>query len=247
MNVDFVLREVKEQIKNEEELGYFLIHQVRYKKILSKIHTLSGGKSLKILDVGCFPYQLGKALEKLGHGVFGVSSYHEKVKRRDVEILNVEEEELPFEDSFFDLVLFTEVIEHLPKSPVFALREMRRVCKRGGFLIVTTPNVTRLVNRIKILFGKNIAYSIEDFFESEGRGSNLYFRHNREYVMSELSEVLERCGWKNQEKRYIISYTPFRRKLVSDPLWLFVLKLVNYFVVLFVPQFRDTLFVVAWK
>lgn len=245
MNVDFILRGVEGGIKNEEELSFFLIHQVRYKKILLKIRMLSGGRRLRILDVGCFPYQLGEALEKMGHRVFGISSYHEKLTRKNVEILNVEEERLPFENDFFDLVLFTEVIEHLPKSPVLALREICRVIKSKGFLVVTTPNAVSLINRIKVFVGINIVYPIDNFFENGGRGSNLYFRHNREYTMRELLQVLERSGLAIKEKRYAISYTPFRKRLVPDPFWLFGLKLVNYFIVLLIPPFRDTLFVVA--
>lgn len=53
--------------------------------------------------------------------------------------LIAEGEELPFKDGVFDAVLCTEVLEHL-HSPGRLLREMGRVLKRDGDLVITTPN-----------------------------------------------------------------------------------------------------------
>jgi SAM-dependent methyltransferase len=44
---------------------------------------------------------------------------------------------LPFPDGAFDVILCSEVLEHL-HTPAQALSEMRRVLKRGGTLILTT-------------------------------------------------------------------------------------------------------------
>lgn len=45
--------------------------------------------------------------------------------------------DLPFSDEEFEMILCTEVLEHL-KDPRRAIAEMRRVLKRGGKVIVTT-------------------------------------------------------------------------------------------------------------
>ena len=45
---------------------------------------------------------------------------------------------MPVEDAFFDVVLCTEVLEHLP-DPIKALAELSRVLKKGGQLILTAP------------------------------------------------------------------------------------------------------------
>jgi SAM-dependent methyltransferase len=42
-------------------------------------------------------------------------------------------------DGSFDLLLLSEVIEHLP-DPIRALREAHRILKPGGFVFITTPN-----------------------------------------------------------------------------------------------------------
>ncbi len=46
---------------------------------------------------------------------------------------------LPFESGTFDLVVSSECIEHTP-DPRLALSEMARVLRKGGHMIVTTPN-----------------------------------------------------------------------------------------------------------
>ena len=46
--------------------------------------------------------------------------------------------QLPFADRVFDVVLSTEVLEHTP-DPLQGLRELARVIKPGGRLLLTTP------------------------------------------------------------------------------------------------------------
>jgi SAM-dependent methyltransferase len=47
-------------------------------------------------------------------------------------------EELPWEDESFDLITCLDVIEHVPDDAA-ALTELRRVCRPGGWLLVTVP------------------------------------------------------------------------------------------------------------
>jgi len=46
---------------------------------------------------------------------------------------------LPFKDESFDIVLCTEVIEHVDDQSQ-AIEEMFRVIKEGGILVITSPN-----------------------------------------------------------------------------------------------------------
>jgi len=59
---------------------------------------------------------------------------------------------LDFPDGYFDTILMVAVIEHLV-DPKTALRELYRVLKPTGRLIIDTPNIAKWTRRIKLLFG----------------------------------------------------------------------------------------------
>ena len=48
-------------------------------------------------------------------------------------------ESMPGYDAYFDVVIASEVIEHL-ENPRFTARELYRLCRPGGHVIITTPN-----------------------------------------------------------------------------------------------------------
>lgn len=52
-------------------------------------------------------------------------------------------EQLPFNDSSFDCILCSEVLEHI-KDPIAAIREIERVLNAGGNLILTVPFMNEL-------------------------------------------------------------------------------------------------------
>lgn len=100
---------------------------------------------------------------------------------------NIEREEFPFPEGHFDLVLCCEIIEHLQNDPVQVLHQIKRVLKPSGYLVLTTPNVSRLENVCRMIAGANIydPYS----------GYGAYGRHNREYNRHELALLLDYCGF----------------------------------------------------
>lgn len=59
---------------------------------------------------------------------------------------------LPFKDEAFDVIWCSEVIEHL-REPETVLNELRRVTRRGGQLILTTPNSGMWLFRALSKFG----------------------------------------------------------------------------------------------
>jgi len=118
-------------------------------------------------------------------------SWDEGVGRREMPLtfdhFNSESDPFPYEDNTFDVVVYCEIIEHLLMNPVHTLREIHRVLRPSGKLLVTTPNVARFGNLIAIAEGR----SIYDPYSGFGP----YGRHNREYSMPELLHLLRFCGF----------------------------------------------------
>jgi len=107
------------------------------------------GKKDIVLEIGC---GLGILLSKVKAGEkYGLESNEFAVATCKKKGLNVRLHEdvyrLPFDDKKFDVIIMNEVIEHIPK-PEKALREIDRVLKTGGELIITTPNKNFLVQNL---------------------------------------------------------------------------------------------------
>jgi ubiquinone/menaquinone biosynthesis C-methylase UbiE len=133
---------------NERLLGYF--HEIE------KIHWWWEGRrqilrqsierkpEQKILDIGCGTGETLTFLENYLErpDLYGVDNLPAAIdfakKRGHKNILKVDAQKLPFKDNTFDYVLFLDVIEHI-KDDVAILSEAKRVLKKGGRIIITTP------------------------------------------------------------------------------------------------------------
>jgi SAM-dependent methyltransferase len=100
---------------------------------------------------------------------------------------NIEQDRFPFDDASFDVVVCCEILEHLLVDPLAALREIKRVLKPDGVLVLTTPNVHRLENLARMLAGENVY----DPYSAYGA----YGRHNREYTPREQQMLLAHAGY----------------------------------------------------
>lgn len=264
MDITQILAKVESTIKDKNEYAYFLIHEARYKRILEEIEkivdrrqqiveknnppsTINHLRSPRVLDVGCFPYHMGKALEVMGYEVWGIASAHEPIANKNISILNIETDKFPYKNNFFDLVLCSEVVEHLPHSPVPAIREMYRVTKPTGHVLITTPNIARSINQGKMLLGRAPVYSIDAFLENGGLGSNLYHRHNREFTLAELTRLTRHAGWQIDKATHFVSYPPFRRRNRKDNPFLWTGKLANFLAMKAIPRLADTLLIIGKK
>ncbi len=127
----------------------------------------------------------GETVESVSYLPAGATERTE-VKRKST-MFNVEEDVFPFDDDSFDVVLFCEMLEHMLMDPMATLRQIHRVLKPGGVMVLTTPNMTRLNNVMAVVNGANIydPYS----------GFGPYGRHNREYIRHELHLLLEFAGF----------------------------------------------------
>jgi len=71
-------------------------------------------------------------------------------KEQQVDITDLNQCSLPYDDDFFDAITFTEVIEHIEDHRKI-LKEANRVLKKDGVLVITTPNILNMKSRIRFL------------------------------------------------------------------------------------------------
>ncbi len=109
---------------------------------------LEGVKSeARILDVGAGEGALVARYRDRGLTIEGVDAAYasDLVRRADLRTL-------PYDDGAFDVVLFLDVLEHVPLlEQSAALHEVARVIKPGGTLFMSVPNLAHLHSRLKFL------------------------------------------------------------------------------------------------
>lgn len=98
-----------------------------------------------VLDVGCGDGVVDEYLQKnLNLKMIGIDISRqavEKARKRGVNALIFSsEEKLPFDSNIFDAVFWGDNIEHL-FDPLHTAKEIKRVLKKGGRLILSCPNM----------------------------------------------------------------------------------------------------------
>src|SRR3990167_7759681 len=119
---------------------------VRSKKVLD---LLSANRDEKILDIGCGNARDIVQIVEMGAQVIGIDISEGMIFEAQQELTKLgfgnillkvgDATRLEFADGEFDKILCSEVIEHIPDAAK-ALREMWRVLKPCGLLVLSTPN-----------------------------------------------------------------------------------------------------------
>ena len=96
---------------------------------------------------------------------------------------------LPLKADSIDIIIAGEIIEHIYNSIKF-IKECNRILKKGGFLILSTPNICSLKNRFKVFVGQLPEYCAEP---SEDES---FERHIIDFNFPRLIQILKRNGFK---------------------------------------------------
>ena len=162
-------------------------------------------KRCRILDIGCQSGYTCHRLSEIGHEPYGVEVLDESVTKArdkypgiDFRVGNCEEQ-IPFDNRFFDVVWAGDVIKHIRFTDVF-VNEVNRVLKIGGLFILTTPMHNRLKNLIIAL------YNFERHFDPE-------FPHLRFYTLKSLRTVLKKRGFFVKKVKYLGRIAPLAKSM----------------------------------
>jgi 2-polyprenyl-3-methyl-5-hydroxy-6-metoxy-1,4-benzoquinol methylase len=113
--------------------------------------------------------------------------------------LSLDELQLPIEPC--DMVLSTEILEHIPEAPARHFRKLLPYLKPNGYLVVTTPNLGSLEQILSLWRMLPIMDPPERTFapvsfENEGT-------HRREYMPCEIIDSMTECGLEHLATHFI--------------------------------------------
>lgn len=145
--------------------------------------NLSGTKN-KILDVGCGTGKNLESFAKFGN-TWGIDMAKEAVaycKKRGIKNVTLGNlEKIPFNKDSFDCITALDVLEHVDDSK--AIKELERVLKQSGILIVTVPAFPMLWSKWDVVL-----------------------HHKRRYTRETLEKVLHKNRLRVLKISYIYSF-----------------------------------------
>lgn len=184
--------------------GYYREHRTRYRKTLGGLAKLPLPRPARLLEIG------GGQIALLSRDLFGdecvvgdlSEKYAESVTRHGLGFVKCD---LLYDDiserNAFDVVVLCEVVEHLPVPLHLVLEKVRQWIKPGGYLFITTPNLYRLRNLVRLAAGAKVFGML--YYPEPGHGIG----HPFEYSMPHLGWHLRKAGYEdvNMELVQLIS------------------------------------------
>jgi SAM-dependent methyltransferase len=192
------------------EFNYISNLKQHYVRTVHEISDLFNQKDLtqiKILEIGSYLGVVSIALSKLGFKIFAADldiymqnkNLQNKYELNRISFKSIDlKNPIPFPETSFDCVIMCETLEHLNFNPIPVLQEINRILIPGGYIYLTLPNLASLENRLKLLTGKSIHNSIDDYFTQLNPNSNFSVGlHWREYTKTELIYMLSKIGFED--------------------------------------------------
>ena len=182
----------------------------RYQAMRPFIEGLkSDAHPVKILDVGSGEGYLHHFLSDLVTEFWGIECDETRFQTcqsmgYQMNNFNVEKQPFPYENDFFDAVVASHIIEHL-YHPEIALKELYRVLKPGGVIIIGVPMQPWLVSKILHL--------------KEKLFPTVWWGHHQFFCMSSLRKFLHNL--QVEDIRGFRLFSARQQLTLEDKLWFY--------------------------
>ncbi|MFC7155036.1 class I SAM-dependent methyltransferase [Halomarina halobia] len=155
----------------------------------------------RILSLGAGACDVEGVLSRMGHDVVAVDDLNDdwhklgenqtRIKdfAQSMDVEFVDEHigpDSPLPGGEFDIVMALDVIEHIDAPRPFLNTAVTHL-RTGGNLVLLTPNVAHLANRLRFLFGQSPSIDVEYMYWHLGP----FRSHVNEYTLGELRWMLE--------------------------------------------------------
>lgn len=140
-----------------------------------------------LVDVGCGAGKLRPFVCDLVERYIGVDAVRYEDFPSETEFIrfDLDSGKIPLADGFADVVCAVETIEHLENPRAF-VRELVRLTKPGGLVIVTTPNQLSLLSKLTLVL-KNQFNAFQD-------APGLYPAHITALLEIDMIRIFTECG-----------------------------------------------------
>jgi SAM-dependent methyltransferase len=150
-----------------------------------------------LVDLGCGHGDCARHLRGMYEAYIGCDAVrYEGFPREDsIRFRQVDLNRTPYpqEDASASAVVSVETIEHL-ENPRALVREMVRIVRPGGWVVVTTPNQLSLMSRLYLV--------VRGQFHAFQEGPGLYPAHITALLEEDLRRIASECGLTDVEIRY---------------------------------------------
>lgn len=183
-----VIRDVETRAR--QSLG--ISHAAIYRMVAGVLKRRKKGGGV-LIDVGCGWGQLRPYLGELFDSYIGLDAvrYHDYPADAEFHLVDLDRGRVPLPDAFADVVAAVETIEHL-ENPRSFVRELVRLTKPGGLVIVTTPNQLSLLSLLTLIVKKRFA-AFQDVH---------YPAHLTALLEVDLKRIAAECGLSDVQITY---------------------------------------------
>ena len=179
-----------------------VLRWLRIRKILPYVKERKG---CSLLDIGCGPrFAMLRALSPYIRLGVGIDEEVEDLQYGNIRTYKLRlDKTLPFTSDFFQMVTMLAVLEHLD-FPEEILKEVRRVMRPEGLLLITTPSP-----KAKPLL-EFLSYKLHLVSQKE------ILDHKRYYDRKALEKLMNVCGFRMEKHVYF--QLGFNNFLVATPI-----------------------------
>jgi SAM-dependent methyltransferase len=140
----------------------------------------------QLLEAGAGDGTLAARLKGLGFEVRAIDLFPEAFQPVDIPIEKADlNKGFPFGSEEFDVVVATEVIEHL-ENPWLFMRELYRITRPGGVVVVTTPNLGNIYVRAYFLLTGKLFNFLDNAYYKIGHVTPVFLWNLRRMAESKF-------------------------------------------------------------
>lgn len=227
------------EVQRGGDQRYLTNQMPRYARTMARIQTLCPDRC-RVLDIGSHYLHQSVLLRELGHEVTGIDIglfanapfLKERALAFGIRNSAVDALEagtfLPGHEGQFDLIVFTEILEHITFNPIRLWQRIHQLMSPTGMVYLSTPNALRpaawLKSLLALLSFRGIGLQVEEIMDNV-----TYGHHWKEYSSWEIkryfallspdfevttrwysSDLEQSQGLKTQLKKVVALVPPFR-------------------------------------